>query len=123
MNKTLTTHRQRIWKEYNNALKERTSLQFWLSRETQVATLEDKAEETVQVVTDNRHHYLPSAKTLSMSPLEPFCQSKALEHFQPSQPPSCSPRLNLFSLKPSAPLSSNRFKSYPFPSHLILPHS
>jgi hypothetical protein len=26
MNKTLTTHRQRNWKEYNNALKKRASL-------------------------------------------------------------------------------------------------
>jgi hypothetical protein len=33
MSKTLTTHRQRNWKEYNNALKERASFQFWLSRE------------------------------------------------------------------------------------------
>jgi hypothetical protein len=30
MNKTLTTHRQRDWKEYNNALKKRASLDFWL---------------------------------------------------------------------------------------------
>jgi hypothetical protein len=33
MNKTLTTHRQRDWKEYNKALKERASLQFWLREE------------------------------------------------------------------------------------------
>jgi hypothetical protein len=33
MNKTLTTHRQRDWKEYNNALKKRASLDFWLREE------------------------------------------------------------------------------------------
>ena len=33
MNKTLTTHRQRDWKEYNNALKKRVSLDFWLREE------------------------------------------------------------------------------------------
>jgi hypothetical protein len=33
MNKTLTTHRQRDWKEYNNALKRRASLDFWLREE------------------------------------------------------------------------------------------
>ena len=33
MNKTLTTHRQRDWKEYNNALKNRASLDFWLREE------------------------------------------------------------------------------------------
>ena len=118
MNKTLTTHRQRIWKEYNNALKERTSLQFWLSRETQVATLEDKAEETVQVVTDNRHHYLPSAKTLSMSPLEPFCQSKALEHFQPSQLPSLLSSSSPHSLPRNLLLPFRLTGSNPIPSLL-----
>lgn len=33
MDKTLTTHCQKDWKEYNNALKKRASLDFWLSKE------------------------------------------------------------------------------------------
>jgi len=32
MNKALTTHRQRDWKESNNALKERASIDFWLDK-------------------------------------------------------------------------------------------
>jgi len=33
MNKTLTNHHQRNWREYNNASKKKASLQCWLSEE------------------------------------------------------------------------------------------
>jgi len=33
MNKTLTTYHQRDWKESNNALKKRASIDFWLREE------------------------------------------------------------------------------------------
>jgi len=82
MNKTLTTHRQREWKESNNALKKRASLDFWLREEV------IEGWKKVERIGKRGHPFLYSEIAIMFLATSPqakgrFCQVIVLPFFSP----------------------------------------
>jgi len=82
MNKTLTNHCQKDWKESNNALKKRASLDFWLREEV------IKGWKKVERIRKRGHPFLYSEIAIMFLATSPqakgrFCQVIVLPFFSP----------------------------------------